>query len=131
MDISTFLARAFGLYLIIICLAVLFRFKSIQSMYDEMVGNKAFVFLAGFLSLIIGILVVVSHSVFRWDWRVIITLLGYLALIKGIMLMFFPENALKFKSDIIKKPWYRILIIVFLLIGVYLLYQGFWMHYYY
>ena len=126
MDVSTFLARVFGLYLIIVCLAVLFRFKAIQAAYDEMVSSKGHVIFGGFLSLVIGILVVVSHSVFIWDWRLLITLLGYLALLKGIWLLFFPETALKFKRSVMgNKPVYRIIIIIFLLIGLYLAYQGF------
>jgi len=126
MGVSTFLARVFGLYLIIVCLAVLFRFKTFQTAYDEMISNKAHVFLAGFLSLVIGILVVVSHSIFVWDWRLLITLIGYLALIKGIWLLFFPETALKFKRSIMgNQSVYRIIIVIFLLIGIFLAYKGF------
>ena len=126
MGVSIFLSRVFGLYLIIMCLAVLFRFKMFRAVYDEMVSSKGHVIFSGFLSLIIGILVVVSHSVFVWDWRLLITLLGYLTLIKGIWLLFFPESALKFKRSIMgNQSLYRIIVVIFLLIGIFLAYKGF------
>jgi hypothetical protein len=126
MGVSIFLSRVFGLYFIIVCLAVLFRFKVFQAAYNEIVSSKGHVIFGGFLSLVIGILVVSSHSIFVWDWRLLITLLGYLALIKGIWLLFFPETALKFKRSIMEnKSVYYIITVIFLLIGVFLAYKGF------
>jgi len=130
MDVSIFLARVLGLYFIIVCLAVLFRFKEIRKTFDEMVSNKANVFFAAFLSLVIGILIVVSHPIFVWDWRLLITLIGYLSLLKGICLLFFPEKMLVFKRAIMSKQHvYYTIIIIFLLIGAYLAYHGFWCGY--
>jgi hypothetical protein len=126
MGVSIFLSRVFGLYLVIVCLAVLFRYKMFRAVYDEMVSSKGHVVFGGFLSLVIGILVVVSHSVFVWDWRLLITLLGYLALIKGIWLLFFPESALKFKRSVMEnKSAYYIIVVIFLLIGLFFIYKGF------
>ncbi|MGD9152132.1 MAG: hypothetical protein PVG30_00525 [Gammaproteobacteria bacterium] len=126
MDTSIFLARVFGLYLIIGCLAVLFRFQHIQTAYDELVASKANVLLIALLSLIIGILIVVAHSVFVWDWRLLITLIGYLVFVKGIMLLFCPECAMKLKVAIMSnRSAYYIMIIIFLLIGLFLGYKGF------
>ncbi|MGD9108106.1 MAG: hypothetical protein PVI75_02940 [Gammaproteobacteria bacterium] len=126
MGVSIFLARVFGLYLVIMCLAVLFRTQYIQTAYDELVANKAHMLFGAVLSLIIGILIVVAHSVFVWDWRLLITLIGYLVLIKGIVLLFFPEHMIKLKSSIMSnRPVYYIIIIIFLLIGLFLAYKGF------
>ena len=130
MDVSIFLARVLGLYFIIVCLAVLFRFKEIRKTFDEMVSNKANVFFAAFLSLVIGILLVVSHPVFVWDWRLLITLIGYLSLLKGICLLFFPKHMLVCKRAIMSKQHvYYTIIIIFLLIGAFLTYHGFWCGY--
>jgi len=119
MSASIFLARVFGIYFIIVCMAVIFHFKYIQAVYDDMVSNKAHVFIGAFLSLIIGILVVVGHTMFVWDWRLLITLIGYLALFKGILLLFFPEHMLKFKRNIMaNKTLYYIMIIIFFAPGV-------------
>lgn len=123
---SIFLARVLGLYLIIVSLAVLFRFKYFQTAYDELVVNKANVLFGAVLSLIVGILIVVAHSIFMWDWRLLITLMGYLTLIKGIMLLFFPEYAIKFKRSMMSnRSLYFILIVIFLLIGLVFAYRGF------
>ncbi len=130
MDVSIFLARVLGLYFIIVCLALLFRFKEIRKSFDEMVSNKAHVFLRAFLSLVIGILLVVSHSIFVLDWRLLITLIGYLALLKGICLLFFPEKMLVYKHAVMdKQPIYYTIVIIFLLIGAFLAYHGFWCGY--
>lgn len=126
MIVSIFLARVLGLYFIIVSLAVLFRFKYFQTAYDELVVSKANVLFGAVLSLIVGILIVVAHPIFIWNWRLLITVMGYLTLIKGIMLLFFPEYTIKFKRSMMSnRSLYFILIVIFLLIGLVFAYRGF------
>lgn len=47
-------------------------------------------FIAGFFTLILGVLLVVSHNRWVWNWRVIITVIAWLTLIKGASIILYP-----------------------------------------
>ena len=56
----------------------------------------------GFLSFIVGFLIIVKHNVWTGGLPVIITVIGYLALIKGILLIGFPDILENFSKKIFK-----------------------------
>jgi hypothetical protein len=76
--------------------------------------------------LIVGTLVVVSHTVWEADWRVIVTLIGWLAFIKGIVRVVFPKLAMRFDGKIAKKPFLlKIFAIIILLLAAFLCFAGY------
>lgn len=90
MDISVFLAKALGLYLLIVGSGMLIN-KKIRSIFLEILNNHTLLYVSDFLGLIIGILIVASHNIWVTDWRLIITLIGWVALIKGTLRVVFPH----------------------------------------
>ena len=56
----------------------------------EIMSDPGFLIQAGFMNLIIGLTIVVGHNVWDGSWRVVITVVGYLALLKGIVLLAWP-----------------------------------------
>lgn len=62
MEVSIFLAKVLGLWAFIVSLAVLVRPKLFETVVKEINRSDAFLYLTGFLSLIIGILIIVSHN---------------------------------------------------------------------
>ena len=49
----------------------------------------------GYVTLILGLGTVILHNIWVFDWTVIITILGWCTLIKGILKMGFPEHVHK------------------------------------
>ncbi|MAG60088.1 hypothetical protein CMO96_04850 [Candidatus Woesebacteria bacterium] len=82
-------------------------------------------YLSGFLALIIGNLLVVSHNVWTADWRVIITIFGWLSLLKGVVRLFFPSIAIKNVDTLLRNKLLVPLLVVFGALGLYLSYIGF------
>ena len=82
MELSVFLAKVLGLYLVIVAPAALLNRRHFPRLIKEFSDSLAMVVLSGFVALVLGLLLVVSHNVWTTDWRVIITLLGWLTLIK-------------------------------------------------
>ena len=126
MDLSVFLARFFGLYLIIVGVICLIRKVHIQKIVSDFYNDRPLVFYSGVISLIVGLLIVLSHNIWTADWRVLITILGYLALVKGIMRL----SVDSFKE----KPWIQRVTrkngliyfgIAYILVGLCLAYNGF------
>jgi len=125
METSLFLAKVIGLVSVISATAVMFRYKESLAFDEEATKSPLFTYVSGFLILILGALLVVSHSVWVFDWRLVITILGWLVLFKGIGRIFFPRAVGRL---IEKKKDHRSFIlgeVVVLLLGLYLLYYGF------
>jgi len=125
-DSSIFLAKVFGLYLIIMGLFCLIRFDAMKSAADDFMKNRAFSLISGVIALIIGLLIVVAHNVWVWDWPLIITLLGYLSLLKGILRLFFPELETAWAKCYTSITFLVINGIFWILVGLFLTYEGFW-----
>jgi len=89
MDISIFLARFLGSFFLIF--GLLFIITRQLGKTIEMTENKAFVISTGYISLLLGLATVVLHNIWVADWRVVITVLGWSTLIKGILKIGFPE----------------------------------------
>ncbi|MCX5794799.1 MAG: hypothetical protein NTY77_04830 [Elusimicrobia bacterium] len=56
-----------------------------------MYKNAALTYLLGLLALVIGSLIVHYHDIWVGDWPVLITVLGWIAVVKGIMIIAFPN----------------------------------------
>lgn len=125
MEVSIFLAKVLGLWFFIGCLAPLVRPKLFETIVKEFNRSEAFLYFTGFLSLIIGILIIVGHNVWM-GWPIVITLVGWLIFIRGIVRIFFVENSNKILNWFLaNKVYLYISLVVGLVIGLYLLYFGF------
>ena len=122
--ISLFLARFFGLFLVIIAFALLINRKRFPDVARSFVENPALLVFSGFLTLVLGLLAVLVHNVWVADWRVIITILAWLTLFKGIVRLWFPDMVRGFASRV-NDSWALYSALFSLFVGAYLLYQGF------
>lgn len=126
MTLSIFLGRFFGLYLLIVGFFYLFRRPFIKKAAEQIFEKEAFVVITAIISLIMGLLVVLSHNIWTFNWKVSITLIGYLALCKGLARLFVPhhiDKKLILKLVIGDNPIY--VGIICLIFGFFLLYEGF------
>ena len=128
MQTSIFIAKIIGLVSVISTLAILVRYKTVLEMEEYIIKNPVITYLSGFFALIIGALLVVSHPIWTWDWRVVITIIGWMVLIKGILRIFFPEAVRKLIEKKRNNHWFLLAEVAVLIISMYLLYQGFFVH---
>ncbi len=78
----------------------------------------------GVVTLVIGLAMVLVHNVWVLDWRVAITILGWLTLLKGFDLLFFPER-MKNRWPTMKNWLWVVIFGSMLLVGLVLSYLGF------
>ena len=95
MENSMFLARLLGPYCLIIGVSVFVNLKTYRKMAEDLAKSPALIYLGGVVALIFGLLIVQVHNLWVGDWRVVITLVGWLGLIKGIWLIGFPNSMTK------------------------------------
>lgn len=124
METSIFLAKLFGVYFLIVGVLWVFRKDLFTEIVHELVASKALLAVSGFISLSIGLAIAIGHPVYTFDWRGLITLLGYLAIAKGIVRVGFPDVSKRVIPKLVKNYFHIMLIIVFLL-GLYLTSHGF------
>ncbi len=85
MDISRFLAKVIGLNLVISGLWLVVRRSDLDGLIQDFTQSPALVAFSGRVALLIGTLLVVSHNRWRADWTVLLTLIGWLALLSGLV----------------------------------------------
>jgi hypothetical protein len=121
--ISLFLAKALGLYFSIVGAAMLVNARNIKPAIVAYMNAPAVTFLGGFMALIIGILIVLVHNIWTFDWRGVITILGWTSILKGVIWGLFPQwISTKEKNLMLKPTSYNLAAFLTLFIGVFLLY---------
>lgn len=124
--LSLFLAQIIGLFLVIVSLSSIVNRKVIIGAVEAISKNPAVLYVSGILALAFGLVVVIAHPIYVADWRIAITIIGWLAIFKGIARLFFTRQAAVLIGKICKRSeLLYALQIVALIIGIYLAYVGF------
>jgi hypothetical protein len=100
MDRSLLLARLMGPIFVAITLGMLLNLGMYESMIAEALHTGMLFYLSGLLSLLAGLAIVNLHNTWGKDWRVIITVLGWLMTIGGIIRIVVPQIAVMIGSYI-------------------------------
>ena len=125
MDVSIFLAKVIGVYLIVTCGAMLYQRKRIRKLIGKIDVEKPTFLVVSIMPLLIGLLIVIGHPVYELNWKGLITLFGWLGLIKGVLYLYFPKHASKFIKSYKKPTTLLVTLAIMLVIGVVLAYFGF------
>jgi hypothetical protein len=104
MATSIFLARLIGPVALVIGLALIFNGAVYRTMTQQFLDSYALIFLAGMLTLAAGLATVLSHNVWSADWRVIITILGWLWIIGGAVRLGAPQFAASMGRSTLANP---------------------------
>ena len=100
MDISIFLARFWGsLFLILGASSVGAKLLGRIIQYTE---DKIITVSTGYITFLLGLATVVAHNLWVANWRVAITILGWITLIKGMEKIVFPDRVNK-KAQMFKR----------------------------
>ena len=95
MKTSRYIAKVFGLTGVLLSLVFLASGGGLIDRLIESMSEGGFLFMSGTYTLIIGVALVVGHNVWDGSWRVVITVIGYLTLLKGIVLLAWPDAMLE------------------------------------
>ena len=126
MTTSVFLAKLIGPFFLIVGASLLINQPQFRTMADEFMRTPALVFLTGLMILPVGLAIVVTHNVWAADWRVLITLLGWLSLISGALRLLAPQQALNVGRRLATNP--NVLYVsagIWLLVGAVLSFYGY------
>lgn len=91
MQTSILIARLIGPIIVVTGLIGLLNPKALQEVVREFLASRALIFIGGILALLAGLAIVNTHNLWTADWPVIITIIGWLSIVGGILRMAFPE----------------------------------------
>ena len=103
MDTSLFLAKLIGPTLLAISAAMLVNQDNMRDMATDFLEHRGLIFLAGILTLLGGLAIVLTHNVWEWRWPVIITIFGWLSVIGGVFRIVFPDSVKSIGTAMLEK----------------------------
>lgn len=125
MNSANFL-QLFGIIYLAIGLGMLLNPKYYHKILKDYLENEALVYLSGILALFIGYIMIVYCKTYTSGWPVIILIIGWLALIKGIIILLLPKFQASMKKAFLKKKETITLWgVIITIIGIVLSYAGF------
>lgn len=126
MPISIFLAKLLGPVMIVIGLAVLINQEDFRKLSQEFISSRALLFLSGMIILPAGIAILIVHNVWRLDWRVLITIMGWLLTVGGAIRLLAPRFVAERANGVLKFPQMPLIAgIVWAAIGFVLFFYGY------
>lgn len=124
MNTSMFIGKAFSFYIILTLIPMLFKAKNFKKTYNDLLASSVSTTSVGILTLILGIILVMNHNVWVKDWTVVVTILSWWLLVKGFLLVYFPNRIVKPTKNILKQTnYYYLVVIINAGIAGYLLYN--------
>jgi hypothetical protein len=89
------LARAYGVVIITVALSALLAPKRLAAALGEFERSPGLTFLSALFALVLGIVLVMLHSIWVDFPAILVSLLGWLIAVKGVLLLAAPESLLK------------------------------------
>lgn len=126
MEMSILMARFLGPFFVVVGIGVLLNLKRYQKLIMDFFENTAVLYLGGVMAFAIGIVIVLFHNVWTLNWGIIITILGWVSLVKGIVLIVCPAVMVKMANVCHKNAAVLAIdAVVFLVIGAFLSLMGY------
>ena len=97
-----------------------------RNVFIKLVDNSTVMLIGGFVAIALGFVIIEFHNTWIWDWTTIYTIIGWISLIKGIVLLACPNLTSFYKRIIFESDNFsRILLPVLFIIGLVFGYFGF------
>ena len=95
--------QIFSLAYITIGIGILINPGFYKKLFEDFIENAAVLYLGGVMALAIGYLILAFHNTWTKDLSVIITIVGWLALIKGILILIRPKIIIALSKAMVQK----------------------------
>jgi putative exporter of polyketide antibiotics len=125
---TLFLSRLIGLYCILVALSMITRRQATLEWVTALLHDPSMIFVLGAITLIAGLAMVLTHNIWSGGALVVIvTLVGWITLIKSLSFLFLPPQIEA--GLFLKRLHYEQLFYLYcafsLVLGIYLTYSGF------
>lgn len=118
-------SRVLGPFLVIVDVTAVARASDIQTLLSQFEANSLWTWVTGAFVLLFGLIMVASHQCWHGAAAIIVSALGWLVTLRGLLLLAFPKALVSMANGMVgAQAWWIALCIAFALIGLYLTYVG-------
>ena len=125
MEKTVLIAKIIGVIYLSFGVGLLFHKKYYANVIKALLESTTFYVVGGFLAIIFGLLIIEYHNIWVKNWTVLITIIGWMALLKGILLLAFPKSLNIFKPMFESEILYKFLAPFIIIFGIIFVYLGF------
>ncbi len=91
MDVSIIIARMICIVYLSVGIGFAFSSSYYNQAFKKIVNDSTYLFLGGWVAACMGAVMVHIHNLWVNDWRMLITIISWTILLKGIVLLAFPR----------------------------------------
>jgi len=126
MHASIFLARLLGPLLLFPGVGILLDRRAFRSIAKEVTQSLTLVYLFGLIDLAAGLAIVLTHNVWVASWRVLITLIGWVLLLRGAVRIIVPDTVMSYAATLIRNDHvFTVTGVLAVILGLVLCYFGY------
>jgi hypothetical protein len=124
---TIFLAKLLGLFFFAVSLALFLRRPEVLAIVTAMMGNAPLLLVVSLAALAAGLAMVLSHNIWSGGaLPVVVTLLGWIILLRGLVLLLLPHETIVRLFEMANFPdFFTVYAAIPLILGLYLTYAGF------
>lgn len=91
MATAIFIAKVLAIVYLAFSLGYIVNREYYRKELPKLLDNFGFMMLGGMMAILIGCLILQAHNTWNPDWTFLITLIGWITVIKGIVILAFPK----------------------------------------
>lgn len=114
-----------GLYLLIMAIIMLLRVDFYRTFLMDLEAHSGTIVIGSSFGLILGLMIVVMHNLWVLQPQILVTLIGWLIVIKSILWLTIPERMLVLTRRVYQGNGYYLVVLVAAAIGIILITRGF------
>lgn len=123
---SFLIAQVFGLYLVMISIVMIGRASYYRERIAKISIDNVSILSIASIWLLIGILLILVHNVWIFEPRLLVTILGWVIVIKSTLWLAAPSSTMKLAKAVCRGPWYYVVGAITAIFGVLLMSKGFY-----
>lgn len=104
MAASLFIAKLLGPVYAMVGVALFVRGQTFRTILEDFIRSPTVIYLAGFMGLLAGLTLALTHNIWMLDWRLVITLIGWISIGRALVTIFFPQYIVTTGSWILGRP---------------------------
>jgi hypothetical protein len=126
MQPATFIARLIGPTYIAIGLGILLNGPFYTALIAEAVRSPTLIYFSGLLAFVPGLAILNAYRKWTEGWRVVVTIIGWLLVIGGIIRLVLPATTATIAGDVYSGRYALLIIaIILVVVGAFLTVMGY------
>jgi hypothetical protein len=124
---TKFLGKLIGLFTVIVAVSIAMRKEALLETVSAIVQSAPLLMVLGFISLAVGLAIVLSHNVWKGGLLpVLVTLAGWVFLLRGVAVLALPHQDLaELLGAVHYGQFFYVYIVLAFIVGAYMTVAGF------